>query len=94
MKRKVFVILLVVMLVSVSACSNSTSIDSSQSDNQKTEQQETDKDMVDQKEENKENQLAGEDANKKSEDTVSNEDKSVDIQLYVMMMQLHLYLRV
>ena len=83
MKRKVFVILLVVMLVSVSACSNSTSIDSSQSDNQKTEQQETDKDMVDQKEENKENQLAGEDANKKSEDTVSNEDKSVDIQLYV-----------
>ena len=39
--------------------------------------------MVDQKEENKENQLAGEDANKKSEDTVSNEDKSVDIQLYV-----------
>jgi spore germination protein GerM len=83
MKRKVFVILLVVMLVSVSACSNSTSIDSSQSDNQKTEQQETDKDMVDQKEENKENQLAGEDVNKKSEDTVSNEDKSVDIQLYV-----------
>lgn len=83
MKRKVLVILLVVMLVSVSACSNSTSIDSSQSDNQKTEQQETDKDMVDQKEENKENQLAGEDANKKSEDTVSNEDKSVDIQLYV-----------
>ena len=83
MKRKVFVILLVVMLVSVSACSNSTSIDSSQSDNQKTEQQETDKDMVDQKEENKENQLAGEDANKKSEDTVSNEDKSVEIQLYV-----------
>lgn len=83
MKRKVFAILLVVMLVSVSACSNSTSIDSSQSDNQKTEQQETDKDMVDQKEENKENQLAGEDANKKSEDTVSNEDKSVDIQLYV-----------
>lgn len=83
MKRKVFVILLVVMLVSVSACSNSTSIDSSQSDNQKTEQQETDKDMVDRKEENKENQLAGEDANKKSEDTVSNEDKSVDIQLYV-----------
>ena len=83
MKRKVFVILLVVMLVSVSACSNSTSIDSSQSDNKKTEQQETDKDMVDQKEENKENQLAGEDVNKKSEDTVSNEDKSVDIQLYV-----------
>lgn len=83
MKRKVFVILLVAMLVSVSACSNSTSIDSSQSDNQKTEQQETDKDMVDQKEENKENQLAGEDVNKKSEDTVSNEDKSVDIQLYV-----------
>ena len=83
MKRKLIIVLLTGVLLLVSACSNSTSIDSSQSDNQKTEQQETDKDMVDQKEENKENQLAGEDANKKSEDTVSNEDKSVDIQLYV-----------
>lgn len=83
MKRKLIIVLLTGVLLLVSACSNSTSTDSYQADNQKTEQQEADKDMVDQKEENKENQLAGEDANKKSEDTVSNEDKSVDIQLYV-----------
>ena len=83
MKRKLIIVLLTGVLLLVSACSNSTSTDSYQTDNQKTEQQEADKDMVDQKEENKENQLAGEDANKKSEDTVSNEDKSVDIQLYV-----------
>ena len=83
MSRRLLCVLLVGILISLSACSNSTSTDSYQADNQKTEQQEADKDMVDQKEENKENQLAGEDANKKSEDTVSNEDKSVDIQLYV-----------
>lgn len=81
MKRKVFAILLVVMLVSVSACSNSTSTDSSQTANQKTEQQE-DKNNADQKDENKEEQ-SGENSDEKSQNTVSNEDKSVEIKVYM-----------
>ena len=81
MKRKVFAILLVVMLVSVSACSNSTSTDSSQTANQKTEQQE-DNNNADQKDENKEEQ-SGENSDEKSQNTVSNEDKSVEIKVYM-----------
>ena len=81
MKRKVFAILLVVMLVSVSACSNSTSTDSSQTANQKTEQQE-DKNNAYQKDENKEEQ-SGENSDEKSQNTVSNEDKSVEIKVYM-----------
>ena len=80
-RRKVFAILLVVMLVSVSACSNSTSTDSSQTANQKTEQQE-DKNNADQKDENKEEQ-SGENSDEKSQNTVSNEDKSVEIKVYM-----------
>ena len=82
MKRKVIIILLTVVLLSISACSNSVGTDSSQSDNQKTEQQEDDKDKVDQSDENKADQPEP-DSDKKTEDTDSNEDKSVEIQLYV-----------
>ena len=86
MKRKVIIILLTGVLLSISACSNSVGTDSSQSDNQKTEQQEDDKDKADQAAENKAENKADQsepDSDKKAEDTVSNEDKSVDIQLYV-----------
>ena len=86
MKRKVIIILLTGVLLSISACSNSVGTDSSQSDNQKTEQQEDDKDKADQSAENKAENKADQsepDSDKKAEDTVSNEDKSVDIQLYV-----------
>ena len=68
--------------MSISACSNSVGTDSYQSDNQKTEQQEDDKDKVDQSDENKADQPEP-DSDKKTEDTDSNEDKSVEIQLYV-----------
>lgn len=72
--------------MSISACSNSVGTDSSQSDNQKTEQQEDDKDKADQSAENKaENKVdqSETDSNKKTEDTVSNEDKSAEIKVYV-----------
>lgn len=82
MKRKVIIILLTGVLLSISACSNSVGTDSSQYDNQKTEQQEDDKDKVDQSDENKADQPEP-DSDKKTEDTDSNEDKSVEIQLYV-----------
>ena len=82
MKRKVIIILLTGVLLSISACSNSVGTDSSQSDNQKTEQQEDDKDKADQSDENKADQSEP-DSDKKTEDTDSNEDKSVEIQLYV-----------
>ena len=39
MKRKIFIVLLTGVLLSVSACSNSSSTDASQSDNQQNEQQ-------------------------------------------------------
>lgn len=74
-------LLIIGVLASVSACSNSASTDSAQSDNQKTEQQE-DKNKVDQSDENKVD-LSEADYEKEAEDTVSNEDKSVEIQLYV-----------
>ena len=82
MPTKVIIILLTGVLLSISACSNSVGTDSSQSDNQKTEQQEDDKDKVDQSDENKADQPEP-DSDKKTEDTDSNEDKSVEIQLYV-----------
>lgn len=82
MKKKICFALLIAILMSVSACSNSASTDSAQSDNQKTEQQKDDKNNVDQKDENKEEQ-SGENSDEKSENTVSNEDKSVEIKVYV-----------
>lgn len=74
MKKRIIVLMLTGIILSISACSNSVGTDSSQSDNQKTEQQEDDKDKADQSEP---------DSDKKTEDTDSNEDKSVEIQLYV-----------
>lgn len=81
MQKKAMLLLIIGALASVSACSNSASTDSAQSDNQKTEQQE-DKNKVDQSDENKAD-LSEADCEKKAEDTVSNEDKSVEIKLYV-----------
>lgn len=78
MKKRIIVLMLTGIILSVSACSSSTGTDSSQSDNQKTEQQEDDKDKA----ENKADQSEP-DSDKKTEDTDSNEDKSVEIQLYV-----------
>lgn len=82
MKRKLIIVLLTGVLLSISACSSSTGTDSSQSDNQKTEHQEDDKDKVDQSDENKAD-LSEADSEKKAEDIVSNEDKSVEIKVYV-----------
>lgn len=86
MKKKIVVLLLTGVLLSVSACSNSAGTDSSQSDNQKTEHQEDDKDQADQQDENKDENKADQsesDSDKKTEDTVSNEDKSAEIKVYV-----------
>lgn len=82
MKKRIVVLLLTGVLLSVSACSNSADTDASQSDGQKTEQQE-DKNKADQ-EENKEDQdqVDQKDSDKKSEDTVSNEDESTEIKVY------------
>ena len=82
MKKRIIVLMLTGIILSVSACSNSAGTDSSQSDNQKTEQQEDDKDKADQSDENKADKSEP-DSDKKTEDTDSNEDKSVEIQLYV-----------
>lgn len=82
MSRRLLCVLLVGILISLSACSNSTNTDLPQADGQKTEQQDDDKNKVDQKEKNKEEQ-SGENSEEQSEDTVSNEDKSVEIKLYV-----------
>ena len=82
MKKRIIVLMLTGIILSVSACISSKGTDSSQSDNQKTEHQEDDKDKVDQSDENKAD-LSEADCEKKAEDTVSNEDKSVEIQLYV-----------
>ena len=82
MKKRIIVLMLTGIILSVSACSNSAGTDSSQSDNQKTEQQEDDKDKADQSDENKADQSEP-NSDKKTEDTDSNEDKSVEIQLYV-----------
>lgn len=86
MKKKIVVLLLTGVLLSVSACSNSAGTDSSQSDNQKTEQQEADKNKADQQDENKDENKADQsepDFDKKTEDTVSNEDKFAEIKVYV-----------
>lgn len=82
MSRRLLCVLLVGILISFSACSNSTNTDLPQADGQKTEQQDDDKNKVDQKEENKEEQL-GENSEEQSEDTISKEDKTVEIKVYV-----------
>lgn len=82
MKKRIIIFILTGIILTMSACSNSTNTNSSQADNQKIEQQENDKNNVDQKEENKEEQ-SGENSDEQSENTISNEDKSVEIKVYV-----------
>lgn len=82
MKKRIIIFILTGIILTMSACSNSTSTNSSQADNQKIEQQENDKNNVDQKKENKEEQ-SGENSDEQSENTISNEDKSVEIKVYV-----------
>lgn len=82
MKKRIIIFILTGIILTMSACSNSTSTNSSQADNQKIEQQENDKNNVNQKEENKEEQ-SGENSDEQSENTISNEDKSVEIKVYV-----------
>lgn len=82
MKKRIIIFILTGIILTMSACSNSRSTNSSQADNQKIEQQENDKNNVDQKEENKEEQ-SGENSDEKSEDTISKEDKTVEIKVYV-----------
>lgn len=82
MKKRIIIFILTGIILTMSACSNSTSTNSSQADNQKIEQQENDKNNVDQKEENKEEQ-SGENSDEQLENTISNEDKSVEIKVYV-----------
>ena len=82
MKKRIIIFILIGIILTMSACSNSTSTNSSQADNQKIEQQENDKNNVDQKEENKEEQ-SGENSEEQSENTISKEDKTVEIKVYV-----------
>ena len=85
MKRKIFTILLISVLVSLSACSNSSVADSSNSDIQKTEQQNQDKDSW--KEENEDKQAeqsdqVNDDSNKSDNTNTQEEDKSIEINVY------------
>ena len=80
MKRKMFIVLLTGVLLSVSACSNSSSTDASQSDNQINEQQKSDNDNQKnekQDEQSKADQME-DDSDKKENQTVQ-EDKSAEI---------------
>ena len=83
MKRKMFIVLLTGVLLSVSACSNSSSTDASQSDNQINEQQKSDNDNQKnekQDEQSKADQME-DDSDKKENQTVQ-EDKSAEITIY------------
>lgn len=86
MKRRINILLLIGILLSLSACSSSVNTDSSQSDKPKTEQQEVDKNKVEQKNENKDeqnqNDQAADDSDKKEDQTVQ-EDKSAEITVYM-----------
>lgn len=83
MKRKMFIVLLTGVLLSVSACSNSSSTDASQSDNQKNEQQDSDSNNgknENKDEENKADQVT-DDSNKNDNQAVQ-EDESAEITIY------------
>lgn len=83
MKRKMLIVLLTGVLLSVSACSNSSSTDASQSDNQKNEQQKSDNDN--QKNEKQDEQSEAdqmEDDSDKKEDQTVQEDESTEITIY------------
>ena len=83
MKRKIFIVLLTGVLLSVSACSNSSSTDASQSDNQKNEQQKSDNDNQknEKQDEQSEADQMEDDSDKKENQTVQ-EDKSAEITIY------------
>ena len=83
MKRKMLIVLLTGVLLSVSACSNSSSTDASQSDNQKNERQESDGNNgknENKDEENKDDQVT-DDSNKNDNQAVQ-EDESAEITIY------------
>ena len=83
MKRKMLIVLLTGVLLSVSACSNSSSTDASQSDNQKNEQQKSDNDNQknEKQDEQSEADQMEDDSDKKENQTVQ-EDKSAEITIY------------
>ena len=83
MKKKILIVLLTGVLLSVSACSNSSSTDASRSDNQKNEQQKSDNDNQknkNQEEQSKTDQVT-DDSDKKENQTVQ-QDKSAEITIY------------
>ena len=83
MKRKMLIVLLTGVLLSVSACSNSSSTDASQSDNQKNEQQKSDNDNQknEKQDEQSEADQVEDDSDKKENQTVR-EDESTEITIY------------
>ena len=83
MKRKMLIVLLIGVLLSVSACSNSSSTDASQSDNQKNEQQKSDDDNQknEKQDEQSEADQVEDDFDKKENQTVR-EDESTEITIY------------
>lgn len=84
MKRKMLIVLLTGVLLSVSACSNSSSTDVSQSDNQKNEQQESDSNNgknENKDEENKDDQVT--DDSNKNDNQAAQEETSAKITVYM-----------
>lgn len=84
MKRKIFIVLLTGVLLSVSACSNSSSTDASQSDNQKNEQQESDSNNgknENKDEENKDDQVI--DDSNKNDNQAAQEETAAKITVYM-----------
>lgn len=80
MKKKMVIMLLTGVLLSVSACSNSGSTDTSQSDSKKTEQSSTDENKTEQADDNNKNEVSDK-ANKENNQT-DQDDKSAEITVY------------
>ena len=80
MKKKMVVVLLTGVLLSVSACSNSGTADTSQSDGQNTEQTAADKEKNEQTDDNNKTEVTDE-ADKENNQT-EQDDKSVEINIY------------
>lgn len=81
MKKKMVVMLLIGVLLSVSSCSNSGKADTLQSDSQNTEQIVVDRDKTEKTEDNNKNEVSNE-ANKEH-NQMNQENKSVEIKVYV-----------
>lgn len=81
MKKKMVVMLLIGVLLSVSACSNSGKADTLQSDSQNTEQIVVDRDKTEKTEDNNKNEVSNE-ANKEH-NQMNQENKYVEIKVYV-----------